>query len=115
MKAALWMVGLLSMFGLFWLGRSAVDSDVVESSYASVQEARADQLFGRGWLPDILPTSTHSIRTFNNFDLNTSTGQFHFASADYGVFSSHLAPYVSIKTPFKGLDQTIQEKFARGF
>src|SRR6186713_347897 len=115
MKTTLWIVGLVAMLGLSWLGLSLMNTDVVESNYVSVQEARADQLFGRGWLPDILPPSAHDIRTSNNLDLNTSVGRFYFASADYDQFSSHLAPYVPMETPFEGFDRDVQKKLARGF
>lgn len=52
--------------------------DRVTSHYATLAEARADALFDRGWLPDILPTSAHRIRTSNDLDHNTSTGEFSF-------------------------------------
>ena len=115
MKTALWIIGLLSALGLSWLGLSLLDTDVVESSYASVKEARSDQLFGRGWLPDILPASAHDIRTSNNLDLNTSAGEFYFASADYSQFWNRLAPYAAMETPFEGFDERVQKKLARGF
>lgn len=54
-------------------------SDVVTDEYASLDEAREGRLFERGWLPDVLPPSSLSIRTSNNLDRNTSEGEFYFS------------------------------------
>jgi hypothetical protein len=115
MKTVVWGVALVALLVLSWLGLTLVGTDIVESNYVSVQEARADHLFERGWLPDILPTSAHDIRTSNNLDLNTSTGRFYFASSDLGEFLGRLAPYMPMGTPFEGYEQEIQKKEARGF
>lgn len=69
---------------------AACTSDVVESNYATLAEARADQLFGRGWLPDVLPASAFNIRTSNNVDLNQSEGEFSFRSVDSGELFQRL-------------------------
>ena len=63
-------------------------SDVVTDRYATLEEARADSLFVRGWLRDILPPSSREIRTSNDVDLNTSEGEFYFSrehAADFYV------------------------------
>jgi hypothetical protein len=60
------------------------------SRYATLDAARADRLFERGWLPDILPPSTRDIRTRNNLDSNTSEGDFTIAPAEYVLFGSEL-------------------------
>jgi hypothetical protein len=44
-------------------------SDWVSDSYATLEEAEADGLFARGWLPDLLPASATNIRTEINLDL----------------------------------------------
>jgi len=46
--------------------------DVVTDDYVTYKDAVKDNLFIRGWLPEILPQSTRDIRTENNLDLNTS-------------------------------------------
>ncbi len=76
------MKKLLALLSLIFL--AACTSDVVESNYATLAEARADQLFGRGWLPDVLPASAFNIRTSNNLDLNQSEGEFSFRPDDSG-------------------------------
>ncbi len=76
------MKTLPALLSLIFL--AACTSDVVGSNYATLAEARADQLFGRGWLPDVLPASAFNIRTSNNLDLNQSEGEFSFRPDDSG-------------------------------
>jgi len=52
--------------------------DIVERSYETKQDAKDDRLFERGWLPDIIPTSSSTIEVSSNLDINTSTGSFEF-------------------------------------
>ena len=64
--------------------------DVVTSNYATYQDAKRNDLFSRGWLPDILPQTTINIRTNNNLDLNTSSGSFEMPKSDIRTFKSQL-------------------------
>ena len=64
--------------------------DVVTSRYATLDDARRDRLFERGWLPDILPPSTRNIQASNNVDVNTSEGEFSFDPVDYAAFAARL-------------------------
>ncbi len=66
--------------------------DTVEREYATLAEARQDALFDRGWLPDILPRSARDIRTNNNLDQNTSTGEFSFDPNDAPALIARLMP-----------------------
>ena len=116
MKAIVWVLAAVSVGALLYLGLLLFSSgDVVTSRYATLNEARADQLFERGWLPDILPPESHSIRTSNNLDLNTSDGEFSFASSDYGAFAAQLRPYAPMRTPFSNFETEVAEKRADGF
>lgn len=69
-------------------------SEPVESkrSYGTLRAAKQDQLFERGWLPNILPPSTERIVTRNNLDLNTSTGEFYFNPEHWADFQKYLTP-----------------------
>ncbi|EJX1089308.1 TPA: hypothetical protein I7787_23305 [Vibrio vulnificus] len=67
-------------------------SDVVQSHYDNYQQAQADQLFERGWLPDVLPVSTTQIEVANDLDNNTSQGSFLIAEKEMGQFLSQLQP-----------------------
>lgn len=53
-------------------------TDIVTSRYETLADARADKLFGRGWLPDVLPPTAVDIVTVNNLDSNESHGEFSF-------------------------------------
>ncbi|HAS8321140.1 hypothetical protein D8T43_06545 [Vibrio vulnificus] len=67
-------------------------SDIVQSHYDNYQQAQADQLFERGWLPDVLPVSTTQIEVTNDLDNNTSQGSFLIAEKEMGQFLSQLQP-----------------------
>lgn len=66
--------------------------DVVTSRYATLDDARKDRLFKRGWLPDVLPASSRNIRVSNNADTNHSKGGFSFDPADFSAFAARLRP-----------------------
>ena len=106
MKVALWIAGgLVAALAAAYVGmRLLLSADVDTSTYATLSEARADQLFERGWLPDILPASARDIRTTNDLDLNTSAGGFHLEPSDYYQFTARLRPYSSMASPFADLD-----------
>ena len=72
--------------------------DEVTSRYALLDDARNDALFDRGWLPDILPPSTHNIRVTNDLDANRSEGEFTFDPADFTAFA---AQFESFYQPFE--------------
>ncbi|HAS8426824.1 TPA: hypothetical protein I7765_22965 [Vibrio vulnificus] len=67
-------------------------SDIVQSHYDNYQQAKADQLFERGWLPEVLPVSTTQIEVANDLDNNTSQGSFLIAEKEMGQFLSQLQP-----------------------
>jgi hypothetical protein len=101
---------------LLYSGWFLLSCDVVTSRYRTLAAARADNLFKRGWLPDILPPSSHSIRTSNNLDLNTSEGEFSFLSSEYSLFADRLRQYsATMRTPFVGFETEIAEMQADGF
>jgi len=88
--------------------------DVVESSYSSLQLAREDRVFDRGWLPDILPPSSSKITTSNNLDLNTSQGSFELTPNEWPLLEVQLAPG-SIDAPFADWSGTVADHRERGF
>lgn len=92
MRIALWIGSVvISLAAAAFLGlRLLLQADLVTSHYSTLNDARADLLFERGWLPDILPASAHDIRTTNDVDINTSEGEFWFKPADYQAFESRL-------------------------
>jgi hypothetical protein len=67
-------------------------SDQFTDRYSTLQEARRDQVFERGWLPDVLPASSHSLRVSGDVDINTAQGEFSFRGADFEGFTARLQP-----------------------
>ena len=82
--------------------------DTVSHTYANMAAARADALFDKGWLPDVLPSSATNIETFNQLDLNYSTGSFEFTSSEAAAFYARLTPGES-PLPFQDWPSTIEE------
>lgn len=81
----------LVQFGLgFILLAAGCGGDTVRSHYATRQMAEGDRLFERGWLPEMIPSSSFDIVTRNDLDLNTSEGEFSFAPADAADFRVKL-------------------------
>jgi hypothetical protein len=64
----------------------------VTKRYATLDDARRDRLFERGWLPDILPSSAHDIRVTSDLDVNRSEGEFSFDPAQFTSFVAQLRP-----------------------
>jgi hypothetical protein len=64
----------------------------ITKRYATLDDARRDRLFERGWLPDILPPSTHDIRVITDLDVNRSEGEFSFDPAHFAGFVAQMQP-----------------------
>lgn len=75
---------------IFMISLLCACSDIVSSNYATYEQAREDELFLRGWLPEILPVTATNISIRNNLDLNASTGHFEFPAEDISNFLSNL-------------------------
>jgi uncharacterized lipoprotein len=104
-----WMMALVSVLII------AGCSDVVTDRYQTLQAARDDQLFERGWLPDILPPSAHDIRTSNDLDLNTSEGEFYISELEFDAFVSRLQPQNEASIVFGDLLARIRDLNAKGY
>lgn len=89
MKRAVVILLVIISISVLYLGvLFIVGGDVVENNYRTYEEAKKDKLFIRGWLPDILPATTISIKTVNNLDLNFSNGGFTILREDMDEFKS---------------------------
>jgi hypothetical protein len=66
--------------------------DKVTKRYATLDDARADRLFERGWLPDLLPPSARDIRVTSDLDKNSCDGEFSFDPAHFAGFVAQLHP-----------------------
>lgn len=67
-------------------------SEVVSVQYATYEQAQQDRFFDRGWLPDILPSSTSQIEVNNDLDINTSEGSFVINEPQLSAFIANLTP-----------------------
>ncbi len=90
-------------------------NDTVTTHYATLEAAHDAHLFGRGWLPNILPSSTYDIQTSNHLDSNTSVGKFSFEPSQYKLFSSHVQHDTHIYPPFSNWENTLAHKHKQGF
>jgi hypothetical protein len=89
--------------------------DTVTSNYDTLAEAHADDVFGRGWLPDVLPPSSRDIHVSNNLDINTSDGSFRFVPAEFELLEVKLEPLSAPNHPFRsGLNSEIEQHVAAG-
>lgn len=64
-------------------------SHEVSRSYSTLAEAKED--IEKGWIPDCLPPSTHSISDTHDLDLNLGEGSFEFAPEEFALFQTHPA------------------------
>jgi hypothetical protein len=75
------------------------DTYTINRGYASISEAQED--IEKGWLPPVLPPSSHSIRDSHNLDHNVGGGTFSFDPKDLKVFAGK---------PFNGPKKTISQE-----
>lgn len=75
-------------------------SDVVSDTYATYEDAKADNLFNRGWLPEFIPKSSKNIIVKNNLDLNTSIGEFTIDPKDSKGFIAQLTLLENTKNDY---------------
>ena len=78
------LVAILSLLTL------AGCSDEITTRFATLEDAKANEAFARGWLPPVLPDSATSIMERNNLDLNTGTGSFDYDLAERSEYVKRL-------------------------
>ena len=117
-RAARWFVDgvfVVLVAGLIWLKPEGLQRNV----YASCDEARADILFDRGWVPDVLPLACGQIIEVHELDLDHRCSRSRFSPEDWlGVseslktlgFEPHGGPLPAL--PFYSCPFSISE--ARG-
>jgi hypothetical protein len=67
--------------------------DQVESKYSDYQEAKKEELFEKGWIPDKLTfASMTNIYQRTNIDLNTCFFQFNLSSIDIEIVKTSIQP-----------------------
>ena len=94
----------------------ATACDPVHSYYETLEDARADSLFERGWLPDVLPPSAREILVKNDLDLSTSEGQFLFAPSEFEAFLNRLSPKSQpADTKLAAVEAIVDRHIAEGY
>jgi hypothetical protein len=68
----------------------ACHSDRRESFYPSLSEADKDGATTRGWIPEFLPGSSHSIHEVHDLSPSTEWGAFEFAPSDSEILRKSL-------------------------
>jgi hypothetical protein len=86
---------LLTALALAWM--CAGCSDVKESAYATMQDARQAGAVDHGWLPDFLPNSARSIREMHNIDTNQVWCTFEFSARDRPTLQAALSPLTVVE------------------
>jgi len=66
-------------------------SDVVTTRFATLEDARSQRAFERGWLPPVLPDSARSIVETSDLDANTGTGSFVSDVSERASYVDRLA------------------------
>jgi len=115
MRVIAWISIALIIVAAGFIVLLIASTDVVTSRYATLADARSDNLFARGWLPDILPSSATQIRTSNDLNVSTSEGEFWFAPRDYEQLSSHLHPYTDLENPLAPFAAQVSRRKRGGF
>lgn len=72
------------------LFRRAVNIQIEASPALTLAEAHELQFFEHGWLPDILPPSTHRLHLVKSPQISFAQGEFFFSSGDWPGFSASL-------------------------
>jgi hypothetical protein len=80
----------------------------------TLEQARELRLFADGWLPDILPRSTHNIQVMNNLRLHFSQGEFHFSPRDWPEFSAYLKCEKLMSAPFVNWAKSLRKMQGEG-
>lgn len=105
---------VLGVIGALVVAVMLLPSPWIESSYPTLDVGRRDQLFARGWLPDVLPPSSRQIRLLNNLDLNTSEGSFEFDATEWRRLEANLAPGL-LTAPFVQWETRAAQRRGRGY
>lgn len=74
------------------LFRRTVNIEIEASTALTLAQAREFKFFEQGWLPDILPPSTHHLQLTRNPQINFAQGEFFFSLCDWQNFCAGLEP-----------------------
>lgn len=92
-----------------------IGSDVVTDTYQTYDEAVEDNLFTRGWLPNLIPKSSKHITVSNNLDTNISSGEFYFDVLDFAQFKSNLSTFKSMSSRLANFESFVANHHSKGY
>lgn len=90
-------------------------SDVVTTHYQTYSDAAKDNLFGRRWLPDFIPSTSFNITVSNDLDRNISEGEFSFPPIATESFVSKLRPYSGRTSLYVDYEKVADRRKAQGY
>ena len=70
--------GLGTIFVAVVVAEGAACNETKISRYDTIAEARADRLFERGWVPDVLPFEGGPVREIHDIDSSSRCAQARF-------------------------------------
>ncbi len=82
-------------------------TDEVVTHFKTLDEAKKQMAFGRGWLPPWMPASAVCIEERNNLDLNNGTGSFEYDYRERIVYIEKLQQAGGILQPGQNRDVLI--------
>ncbi|HLK97978.1 MAG TPA: hypothetical protein VK364_09440, partial [Hymenobacter sp.] len=83
--------------------------------YKNLGEARAAQVFEKGWLPDILPASAYDLEVITTVDVAAGRGSFYFDPKDYPAFTAKLSAYNGAMSKIDHDNKAIKELLAKNY
>lgn len=93
------------------LGAGCGSIEVVQTQYATAEEAKADGAIARGWLPVWLPEDAKNIIEIHDVDTNESTFSFSTGQSDQILRDAVCNPIESKKGP-RLLNAAIREQLS---
>jgi hypothetical protein len=63
---------------------------VVTTRFTTLEEAKSQRAFDRGWLPPVLPESARSIVESNNLDASKGTGSCRYDLSERSIYVGRL-------------------------
>jgi len=85
------MRAIVISVGLAILVLTAGCRDTLVTRYATVQDAKKDRLFERGWVPDVLPEAAGSLTEAHNIDTNARCAMAVFPANMFDQVLSSLS------------------------
>lgn len=83
--------------------------DIHTESYDTKEAAIDDELFERGWLPELIPNSATKIVIRTDGEANLADGTFHYSPSEHEDFVKKLSEYKGGLSPVPRWDGEVSE------